>query len=475
MARFLCGILTVLYTGLNKGGKVVKRVQSKQSVSITDLALSQTPSKKRRYLKKLIGSILMLPILVYFGFIGYVYFFPELVFYNPDKTKPNFSYAKSVIPTLHEVSYKTADGRDIYAWYATPKNPQKAVIFFHGNSYNIYYHIPRVLPFLKSGYTVILPEYEGFGGIEGTPSQRNMEDNMRATIKFLNDKGVQNKDIVLYGHSLGTYMATYVAAKLAGDEKFDALILESPFTSLMDVADIASYGLFPVKVVVRDKYNSYDLIDKIGTRLMIAHGTEDPTVPYELGVKLFEKATGQKRFYGVKGANHRNLPENGFLDEALKWLGYPRPVQAQPLQTKAPVWQAPLAPSQSAKSASENLSGKLTNSQAPSAKRSVVYASASLPENRADFKTLSSMKQNSPAEFSSGRTENLTGFQKGTLVEQTYPATENTPPASSKSSELSEGQNEAGRVQAFEEEAVRAEFGQNRPIRVNDVLPETQY
>ena len=125
MARFLCGILTVLYTGLNKGGKVVKRVQSKQSVSITDLALSQTPSKKRRYLKKLIGSILMLPILVYFGFIGYVYFFPELVFYNPDKTKPNFSYAKSVIPTLHEVSYKTADGRDIYAWYATPKNPQK--------------------------------------------------------------------------------------------------------------------------------------------------------------------------------------------------------------------------------------------------------------------------------------------------------------------------------------------------------------
>ena len=291
MARFLCGILTVLYTGLNKGGKVVKRVQSKQSVSITDLALSQTPSKKRRYLKKLIGSILMLPILVYFGFIGYVYFFPELVFYNPDKTKPNFSYAKSVIPTLHEVSYKTADGRDIYAWYATPKNPQKAVIFFHGNSYNIYYHIPRVLPFLKSGYTVILPEYEGFGGIEGTPSQRNMEDNMRATIKFLNDKGVQNKDIVLYGHSLGTYMASYVAAKLAGDEKFDALILESPFTSLTDVADIASYGLFPVKVVVRDKYNSYDLIDKICTRLMIAHGTEDTTVPYEMSDKLFEKSS----------------------------------------------------------------------------------------------------------------------------------------------------------------------------------------
>lgn len=474
MAWFLCRLVNNDDL-LVSGGKVVKKTQIQKNVSIIDMATGYTPPKKRRYLKKLIGSILMLPILVYFGFIGYVFFFPELVFYNPDKTKPNLSYAKSVIPSLHEVSYKTADGRDIYAWYATPKNPQKAVIFFHGNSYNIYYHIPRVLPFLKAGYTVILPEYEGFGGIEGTPSQRNMEDNMRATIKFLNDKGVQNKDIVLYGHSLGTYMATYVAAKLAGDEKFDALILESPFTSLTDVADIASYGLFPVKVVVRDKYNSYDLIDKIGTRLMIAHGTEDPTVPYELGVKLFEKATGQKRFYGVKGANHRNLPENGFLDEALKWLGYPRPVQAQSIQAKAPVLQAALAPYQTAKSAPKNLSDKLNNSQVPTAKRSVVYASAPLPKNRADFKALSSMKQNSTAELSSNKTAHLPRFQKDVSVERAHPATENAQAVSDKNAELSDGQNNAKQLQAFEAEAARAEFGQNRPIRVNDVLPETQY
>lgn len=383
----------------------------------------------------------MLPILVYFGFIGYVYFFPELVFYNPDKTKPNLTYAKSVIPTLHEVSYKTADGRDIYAWYATPKNPQKAVIFFHGNSYNIYYHIPRVLPFLKAGYTVILPEYEGFGGIEGTPSQRNMEDNMRATIKFLNDKGVQNKDIVLYGHSLGTYMATYVAAKLAGDEKFDALILESPFTSLTDVADIASYGLFPVKVVVRDKYNSYDLIDKIDTRLMIAHGTEDPTVPYELGVKLFEKATGQKRFYGVKGANHRNLPENGFLDEALKWLGYPKPVQAQSV-ISAPFSQPPLE-------TKAVLNAKVSENQN---KKRIPFA-------------------DSPASYgSSNESKDMKGQTDNDLTEGANNAADLG--AVEKAEEVQE--EKAEELKTFEAEAVRSEFGQNRPIRANDALPETQ-
>lgn len=420
---------------------MVKRVQKKQSVSITDLASNRTPRGKRRYLKKLIGSILMLPILVYFGFIGYVYFFPELVFYNPDKTKPNLTYAKSVIPTLHEVSYKTADGRDIYAWYATPKNPQKAVIFFHGNSYNIYYHIPRVLPFLKAGYTVILPEYEGFGGIEGTPSQRNMEDNMRATIKFLNDKGVQNKDIVLYGHSLGTYMATYVAAKLAGDEKFDALILESPFTSLTDVADIASYGLFPVKVVVRDKYNSYDLIDKIDTRLMIAHGTEDPTVPYELGVKLFEKATGQKRFYGVKGANHRNLPENGFLDEALKWLGYPKPVQAQSV-ISAPFSQPPLE-------TKAVLNAKVSENQN---KKRIPFA-------------------DSPAFYgSSNESKDMKGQTDNDLTEGANNAADLG--AVEKAEEVQE--EKAEELKTFEAEAVRSEFGQNRPIRANDALPETQ-
>lgn len=420
---------------------MVKRAQKKQSASIADLASNRTPRGKRRYLKKLIGSILMLPILVYFGFIGYVYFFPELVFYNPDKTKPNLTYAKSVIPTLHEVSYKTADGRDIYAWYATPKNPQKAVIFFHGNSYNIYYHIPRVLPFLKAGYTVILPEYEGFGGIEGTPSQRNMEDNMRATIKFLNDKGVQNKDIVLYGHSLGTYMATYVAAKLAGDEKFDALILESPFTSLTDVADIASYGLFPVKVVVRDKYNSYDLIDKIDTRLMIAHGTEDPTVPYELGVKLFEKATGQKRFYGVKGANHRNLPENGFLDEALKWLGYPKPVQAQSV-ISAPFSQPPLE-------TKAVLNAKVSENQN---KKRIPFA-------------------DSPASYgSSNESKDMKGQTDNDLTEGANNAADLG--AVEKAEEVQE--EKAEELKTFEAEAVRSEFGQNRPIRANDALPETQ-
>lgn len=418
---------------------MVKRVQRKQNVSIADLALRQTPPKKRRYLKKLVGSILMLPILVYFGFIGYVYFFPELVFYNPDKTKPNLTYAKSVIPTLHEVSYKTADGRDIYAWYATPKNPQKAVIFFHGNSYNIYYHIPRVLPFLKAGYTVILPEYEGFGGIEGTPSQRNMEDNMRATIKFLNDKGVQNKDIVLYGHSLGTYMATYVAAKLAGDEKFDALILESPFTSLTDVADIASYGLFPVKVVVRDKYNSYDLIDKIGTRLMIAHGTEDPTVPYELGVKLYEKATGQKRFYGVKGANHRNLPENGFLDEALKWLGYPRPVQAQPLQNNISAGQQASVQNYLGDSALKALPLKTDVSRTPLRQKRIPFA-ASLSEKEGGSDTARLVKQDNTDEFLAGDKTNSAVLEKDAPVEITPLTAENIQPSAQKDSRLSDSQ-----------------------------------
>lgn len=421
---------------------MVKRAQTKQNVSITDLALRQTPLKKRRYLKKLIGSILMLPILVYFAFIGYVYFFPELVFYNPDKTKPNLTYAKSVIPTLHEVSYKTADGRDIYAWYATPKNPQKAVIFFHGNSYNIYYHIPRVLPFLKAGYTVILPEYEGFGGIEGTPSQRNMEENMRATIKFLNDKGVQNKDIVLYGHSLGTYMATYVAAKLAGDEKFDALILESPFTSLTDVADIASYGLFPVKVVVRDKYNSYDLIDKIGTRLMIAHGTEDPTVPYELGVKLYEKATGQKRFYGVQGANHRNLPENGFLDEALKWLGYPRSVQAQPLHTNVSVRQSTSVQNYAGDSALKVLPSETDVSQNQFRHKHIPFV-ASLPEKETDSDTAGLVKQDNADEFLASDKTNSAILEKGASVKITPSATENVQSSAKKDSRLSDLQDKS--------------------------------
>lgn len=274
--------------------------------------------KFKHYLKHLFVVL----VVIYVSFSLVVYTMPSSLFYNPDTKKPDIVAAQREIPTLNEVAYKTADGRSVYAWYSAPTTLKKGVIFMHGNSYNIGYFLSRVKPFIAAGYAVVMPEYEGFGGIAGKPSQKNMESDMAATVHFLNEHGVKNENIVLYGYSLGTYMATYTAAELKGENPFNALVLESPFTSLKNVAAEKSYYLFPLSVLMKDQYNSYGMIDKTGTRTFVGHGTADPTVPYYMGQKMFEKAKGNKVFYGVEGGTHRDLPAHGFLDEVIKWLNH---------------------------------------------------------------------------------------------------------------------------------------------------------
>lgn len=272
------------------------------------------------FIKKYYKHILVLLLVAYMSFSLIVYTFPDLFLYHPDPVKPDLAPAQEQLPGLQEVSYKTGDGVPVYAWYDQPQNAQRAVIFFHGNSYNLAYFIPRIRPFFEKGYAVIMPEFAGFGGLEGRPSQDNMEQTVLATVSFLNDQGFENKDIILYGYSLGTYMAVYGAAKAPKDDPFNAVVLEAPFTSVANVADEASFHLFPVHFLIRDHYDSASLIHGVNTRLFVAHGTQDQTVPYHQGAELFKKAAGNKVFYSVDGANHQSLPANGFFDEVLKWL-----------------------------------------------------------------------------------------------------------------------------------------------------------
>lgn len=272
--------------------------------------------------KHLIKHLLVVLVVIYVSFSLLVYTYPEYFFYHPDTNRPDIVAARHEIAGLQEVSYKTIDGRSIYAWYVEPQSVKKAVIFMHGNSYNIGYFLQRVKPFVQAGYAVVMPEYEGFGGIAGKPSQKNMETDMAATLRFLNEHGVKNENIVLYGYSLGTYMATYTASKLNNGNPFNALVLEAPFTSLKDVAAEKSHHVLPLSLLMKDKYDSYSKIDKVDTRVFIAHGTADPTVPYHMGQEMFEKARGDKVFYAVENGTHRDLPEHGFLGEVITWLNH---------------------------------------------------------------------------------------------------------------------------------------------------------
>jgi len=271
-------------------------------------------------MKKTLIYLLSLIFLIYIGISFTFYIKPELFIYHPNPIHPNIESAQKQIPDLKEVKYQTIAGQEVYAWYAKPANATKTVLFMHGNSYNIGAFINRIKPFYHAGYAVIMPEYTGFGGRSGTPTQTQIEQDIAATISFLNQQNIQNKDIILYGYSLGTYLAVYAASDLNNGHPFNAVILESPFTSLANTASWSVYHLFPIHFLLKDHYNSLAKIQKINTRLFIGHGTNDRTVPYFMGEKLFNTANHPKTFFRVIGGTHQNLPEYGFLNQVLEWL-----------------------------------------------------------------------------------------------------------------------------------------------------------
>ncbi len=267
-------------------------------------------------------QIAIVCIFFYVGVCIGVFLIQDNLLFHPNPLKSDIQKAQEIIPSLQEVIYRTQDGRDLYGFFAHPKRQKKIVLFLHGNSYHLNSFLSRIQPFVRAGYGIMMAEYTGFGGISGKIRQSTLEQDALAAIHYLNQQGYQNKDIVIYGYSLGTYLAIHIAAEKGQDKPFNALILEAPFTSLVDAASDAVYHLLPVGLLMSDGYFSIDKIAKVKTRIFIAHGRLDKTVPYEQGVSIFNAAPNPKVFFSSDRADHRSLPEHGFFDSVLDWLSH---------------------------------------------------------------------------------------------------------------------------------------------------------
>lgn len=240
--------------------------------------------------------------------------------YHPYTQPADLMHARQSIPALEQVSYKIFDDIKAYAWFVKPSGNKPVIVFMHGNACNIGCFLPWVEPFFRAGYGIFMPEYSGFGGVGGTTSQETLEQSVVAGISYLNNLGYKNQEIVLYGFSLGTYLATYAAYTLGEQNPFAALILEAPFTSVEDVAAGRVKHFLPVGFLLKDKYPSALYIDRVNTPVFIAHGKRDKTVPYELGVALFKQAKDPKMFYSAGEARHTDLRRHGFPQVVLDWL-----------------------------------------------------------------------------------------------------------------------------------------------------------
>lgn len=211
------------------------------------------------------------------------------------------------------VSVRTEDGLDLTMRYKAPPNEAApTVILFHGNGEDLAQRGHIALEMIEAGYGVLLAEYRGYGGNPGTPREAGLYADARAAYAYA---AARSKHIAVHGYSLGSG----VAVQLASEAKIAALMLEAPFTSIVDVA-AKRFWLFPVRLLARDRYESLSKIASIDAPLLIYGGTKDGVIPPEHFQRLFDTARGDKRIALIEGADHLDVWTKGGRDHVMPFL-----------------------------------------------------------------------------------------------------------------------------------------------------------
>ena len=176
---------------------------------------------------------------------------------------------------------------------------KKTLVFFHGNAGNLSNRTYKLNQLSKLDLNIIILAWRSFSGNEGEPSEQNLYNDAKKTIDWLNSRGVKNKNIILYGESLGTG----IAVELGQTNQFGGIILESPFTSMTNAAKNI-YPWLPVKYLLKDKYDSEKKIKNLQIPILIMHGKKDNIVPFKMGKKLYDLANNPKFFYFTENDDH---------------------------------------------------------------------------------------------------------------------------------------------------------------------------
>jgi len=236
--------------------------------------------------------------------VACLFFFQRNLMYLTDNTPPPPPQLYG-IDTLQRISLTTQDGLKLRSFYIPAQDENAGtIVLFHGNAGNIGHRVSKAGIYHLLGLGVLLVEYRGYGGNDGTPTEAGLYTDGRAAMDFLiTHEKLAPEKIVIYGESLGSG----VAVQMATEYDAAALVLETPFSSTAAVAS-AIYPFIPARLLLKDLYDNIAKIKQIKKMpVLIVHGTADSVVPFSEGQKLFETANEPKKFIAIEGGNHNDL------------------------------------------------------------------------------------------------------------------------------------------------------------------------
>jgi uncharacterized protein len=256
----------------------------------------------RSVVTAIVGAYLLLCVALFFLQRSMVFPRPALKLLTERVAK--VVHIEGVLPTI--------------AWHVPAGPGNVTIVRFHGNGSQLADEEWLALE-CKSrelGYFAI--EYPGYGVAPGEPSQDSVLAAAEAGVQWLEKSGVARTDMVLFGQSLGTAPAIYLAGKGYGRR----LILATPYTSIGDIGARA-FPFLPVRLLLRDNFPAGEWAASVSQLTKVIHGTEDEVIPYDIGKALADKLPNA-RLQTVVGAGHNTLwdkPER--LVEALRFGAAP--------------------------------------------------------------------------------------------------------------------------------------------------------
>ncbi|MEH6478192.1 MAG: alpha/beta hydrolase [Sneathiella sp.] len=254
---------------------------------------------------------LLLGIIVIFGIIPFavMYFLQEkLIFPAPGGTPP-----PGPVGSFDPVDIATPDGEILRAYEHKAAAGEATILVFHGNADAAYFQISKGEELAASGFGVLLVEYRGYSGSTGSPTETGLITDGLASYDHV--RAQTEAPIGLYAHSLGTG----VAVPLAVQRPVFAVVLEAPFTSILDVARYRM-GWVPLNGLLKHPFHSDQQIGKITAPIQIMHGTNDKVIPFELGKRLAELAPAGTKFLAIDGAGHNNLAAYRSVEIAIAFF-----------------------------------------------------------------------------------------------------------------------------------------------------------
>lgn len=253
----------------------------------------------------MIGSLLAALAVAYAALLAAAYAFQAHLVYFP--ARELVADPSAIGLQYEEVGFATEDGLRLHGWFVPAPRPRATLLFLHGNAGNISHRLDSLRIFHGLGLDVLIFDYRGYGRAEGRPSEQGTYRDARAAWRHLvEERGVAPERIVLFGRSIGAA----VAAALAVERRPAALILESGFTSIPDLA-AELYPWLPARRLARLRYDTRARLPAISAPVLIVHSRDDEIVPFAHAEALYAATREPKSLLVLRGSHNTGFLESG--------------------------------------------------------------------------------------------------------------------------------------------------------------------